>query len=904
MTVRSRSILAALGVAALLLAAFAAAASATPPAPAIKAFEMEPTNTQAGGHPDVRTRVEWQVSNNSPGSCEGKCLAARVVRTDFPAGFIGNPHAAPKCTLTELNQANCPPDSQIGTAVPALGIATPLYNMETRPEQAGEVAFTVPLINSPVLLELFGRTDSDYGLSVSGSTIPQTTFVTSIEITLWGVPADPVHNDLRFITPLEGGGCPPGNCAGVTGVPPGVPATPYLQNPTSCGDPGPGLAEVEFYEGEVATAETSWPATTGCSQLNFNPSQTTKPTTTATDTAAGVDVDLRVPQSISPTTASQSQIKTDVVTLPEGLTLNPGAADGKVACSDTQTAIGTLFAATCPDFAKVGTLELDIAALPAPIPGALYLGEPKPGETYRLVLTADGFATHVKLVGSIVPDPQTGRLTVHFDLPQSPLQDINMHFFGSERGLLATPERCGTFPVENEFVPWDSALGTQHSTSFVTIDSGPDGSACPSGPRPFTPTMSGGAANSTAGAHSPFTLRVDRGDGDQNLAGVSIATPPGFAATLSGVPYCSEAAIAQISATGYSGRSEQAASACPVASQVGTVRATVGPGSRPLTVTGQAYLAGPYKGAPLSLAIVVPAVSGPYDLGNVVVRAALEVDPLTAQVTTVSDPLPRILEGVPLRTRAVEVNLDRPNFAINPTDCSPFSVDGTILGSEGAQSRLSNHFQVSACNELPFAPKLSINLTGGVKRRGHPAIHARLRTSPGEANARGVTVVLPTGELLDNAHLGTVCTKVDFHKGSCPEGAVIGKAEAVTPLLEKPLTGSVYLRSSETKLPDMVIDLKGQIDIELVARIDSVNGGLRTRFLNVPDAPISSFSLDLLGGAKGLLQNSTTLCGKPKKAKVTMAGHNGAESSAKVKLKAACGSKSRAKRHHNSGRNK
>lgn len=892
-----------LGLLAALTAAFVGTAAAEErPDPAITRFEMEPDSTQAGGHPDVKIGIEWQVSNGSIGSCKPKCLAARIVGSEFPTGFIGNPHAAPKCTLTEFSTAACPPDSQIGIAVPALGLATPLYNMETRPDQAGLVAFTAPVIQAPIMLDQFGRTDSDYGLSVRGSAIPQTSFLNSIEFELWGVPASTEHNDLRFITPLEGGACPPGNCAGVTGVPPGIPAVPYLQNPTTCGSPGPGTASVEYYEGANVSAEVPWPATTGCDQLNFNPSQTTKATTTAADTVSGVDVDLKVPQSLSPFTASQSQIKSNTVTLPEGLTLNPGAADGKVACSDALTSIGTLFAAICPDFAKVGTLELDVAALPGPIPGALYLGEPKPGEPYRLVLTADGFATHVKLIGSVKPDPVTGQLTVSFELPQAPLQEINMHFFGSERGFLATPEQCGTYAVKNRFVPWDSALSTQESTSFVTIDSGPNGSACPNGPRPFAPTFAAGAANSTAGMHSPFTLRLNRPDGDQNITGIQVKTPPGFAATVKGVPYCPEAAIAQVTAPGYTGKSEQASSACPVASQVGIVRAGAGPGSRPLIAPGKVYLAGPYKGSPLSFVIVVPGVSGPYDLGNVAVRAAIDVDPTSAQVTTTSDPLPQILEGVPLRTRSLEVVLDRPDFAINPTNCEPFAVDATVAADEGASKQVSNHFQVSACNELAYAPKLTLSFTGGVKRRGHPAIHARLTTSPGEANTRQVTVKLPKGELLDNAHLSNVCTKVDFAKDTCPEGSRIGSAEAVTPLLAEPLRGSVYLRTSSNKLPDMVADLEGQIDVELVGRIDSVREGLRSRFLSVPDAPISSFSLDLLGGSKGLIQNSKSLCGKPKKANVTMVGQNGAMTQSQVKLKAACG-KARSKRT-NSGRSK
>jgi hypothetical protein len=483
------------------------------------------------------------------------------------------------------------------------------------------------------------------------------------------------------------------------------------------------------------------------------------------------------------------------------------------------------------------------------------------------------------------------------NLPQSPLTEFNMHFFGAERGLLATPTQCGTYPVVSTFTPWDEALPNQTSTQFFTIDSGPGGKPCPAATRPFNPAFEATSLGNTAGAHSPFSLDLTRNDGDQNLAGLTVSTPPGFSGTLAGIPYCPDAALSAVASTGYSGLAEQLSSACPAASQVGTAVAGAGAGTRPIYVPGKVYLAGPYKGAPLSLAIVVPAVSGPFDLGNVVVRAALKIDPRDAHVTAISDPFPRIVEGIPLRLRTIRVNLDRSGFTLNPTNCSPLSVNASVTGDQGAVSDLASHFQVSNCSILPFAPKLSLSFRSGVRRRGHPAIHAELSNRSGNANLERIAVTLPKGELLDNAHIGNVCTRVDFVRNACPPASRLGTATVATPLLDKPLTGGAYLRSSSHELPDLALDLEGQVDLEIAARIDSVNGRLRSTFEGVPDVPFSHATLDLVGGSKGLVQNSFSLCARTVRATAAMRGHNDGTSSDRPKLNYSCSSKSRRGRH-------
>ncbi len=911
---RSMPFVLALGVLAALLLASSAQAAIEP---GFTRFEVTPSETQAGGHPDVDVNLDYTQSEESGNSFQG-----RTVAIHWPEGFIGNPHVAPTCTLTEFNQARCPVDSQIGRfellgfGSENQGLFVPLYNMETNPNQAGLLGFTAPLLGFPIFFELSSRTNSDYGLEAKTTPTLRLPF-THFKTTLWGVPADPKHDVYRFQSPLtatgacyegffgpEVVGCPPGTpYVSLTYAKATAPPAPFLDNPTACNVNLTVSGDVEYYGAETQHVETQYPSTTGCQQASFSPSLTAKPTTAETDAASGLDTNLSVPQTQSPVTPSPSELKATTIQLPPGFSINPSAADGKLACPETFTGIGTLLAAECPEFSKIGSLELDVAALPAPIPGAMYLLEPKPGERFRVLIAADGFATHIKLAGVVRADPQTGQLTIAFEhLPQSPLQDFDVHIFGSERGLFATPAKCGTYPVNTSFVPWNDQLATRELVESMTFTSGPGGSPCvnPGQARPFGPRMVAGTENSTAGLHAPFSLTVDRSDGEQSLSGLKVTTPPGFAATLKGVSYCPAAALAQLADPDYSGVTEQNSPSCPAASRVGTAMAGVGSGSHPLYVGGSVYLAGPYKGEPLSLEVVLPAVSGPYDLGVVAVRAAVHIDPATAQVTASSDPLPQIIAGVPLRTRYIRVDLDRPNFALNPTNCDSFQVVGSLLGDEGGAASPTSHYQATNCADLPYEPNLSLKLAGGANRLGHPAIHARFKQQAGESNTRVVQVTLPADEQLDNAHIGTICTRPDFAKNQCPAGSVIGTAEATTPLLDAPLKGKVYLRANPNrKLPDLVADLEGQFSIELDARIDSApSGGLRTTFESVPDAPVSSFALDLLGGSKGLLVNSKSLCGKAKSAKSRLVGQNGAVVNARTKLQTACGKKPRHKRHH------
>jgi hypothetical protein len=868
-------------------------------------FTTQVSTSQAGGHPDVS--MTYKFTNREATFDECQCEDVKILDTHFPTGFIGNPHAVTRCQLDSFARFLCPPASQVGIVDigGGSGLQAPIFNLVPHPGEPGLIGFNVPIVDAPAFVVLHARTGSDYGLDATSSPIFHLLPINELRVHMWGVPAASSHDVNRW--PPEQRICIqqgpyPAPCFG-TPVPAEIAPRPYLQNPTTCGVPLVSSLDAHYYEGTIATAEAPWPTTTGCDLLTFNPSLSALPTTNQADTPAGLDVELSVPQTQSPTVPSPSELKEATVTLPEGFTINPTAADGKEACTDVQGAFGTEAPANCPENAKIGTLTIDSSALPAPIDGAIYLGESKPGDKYRLFLAASGFSTHVKLAGSVRPDPATGRLVVTFpDLPQSPFSEFDMHFFGSERGLMATPTQCGSYEVRARFVPWDGELEAQESTSAFSIDAGPGGSPCPGPVRPFSPTLQAGSADNTASAVTPLKLQVTRRDGDQNLDRLRIDLPPGLVPAPKGVAYCPEPAIAGVAFS--PGLSELAAPSCPVSSLIGTVASGQGAGSKPLHVSGRVYLAGPYNGAPLSILVVVPAVSGPYDLGTVAVRAAAHVDPTTAQVSVASDAIPQIIDGIPLRIRSLQFRIDRPDFTRNPTNCDPFAVGSAITGNQGGLATPSTHFQVANCTDLGFAPRLATRLSGATKRAGHPTLRTVLKTKRGDANISRVSVALPPTTILDNSNIGSSCTRPQLAADSCPANSVYGHAVARTPLLDGPLEGNVYLAAGDNRLPDLVIALRGQIDINLRGRIDTAkNSGIRTTFETVPDAAVESFQLTIPGGKDGLLINSENVCSIKPRATIRMRGQNGKTTSARQRLRTPCGKKlKRAKRHRRAGR--
>lgn len=550
-------------------------------------------------------------------------------------------------------------------------------------------------------------------------------------------------------------------------------------------------------------------------------------------------------------------------------------------------------APACPDSSILGTVQVDTPLLRTPLDGQVILAKQNENPFDSLIamyMVVHGPGFYLKLPGRVDLDPQTGQLTSTFDnTPQLPFEKLHLALRGGPRAALVTPQACGTYQAQVEFLSWATDNPVTQSIP-MTFDQG-----CNNGG--FDPKLNAGSASALGGVFTPFNLQITRSDGETNLSRIEATLPEGVLAKLKGVALCSDAAAATAD--------------CPASSQVGTTTVGAGPGTNPVYVpeAGKAptavYLGDSYKGAPLSLVVKVPAQAGPFDLGTVTVRNALHVDPTTAQVTAKSDPLPQILQGIPIAYRDVRVEINRPNFTINPTNCDPMKVTSVLTSASGQTATPSSPFQVAGCGELGFKPNLQISLKGKMNRTGNPALKAVLKMpKSNQANIAKTTVVLPKSEFIDNSHISNPCTRVQFNANDCPAGSVLGKATAYSPLLDKPLTGPIYFRSNggERELPDLVADLNGQIHVTLVGFIDSVpikgteNSMVRTRFQNVPDAPVSKFVLKLKGGKKGLIENSENLCSFTPKAKVQMTGQNGKTANSSLKLGTSCGRAGKQKR--------
>jgi hypothetical protein len=846
---------------------------------------------------------------NTAGPDEVPDDQVKTIVTDLPPGLVGNPQAIPQCAQSDFPPAynfgtsRCPTDSQVGVAEPGISYAAgykpslhrvAVYNLVPPKGVLARIGF-VELI--PIVIDISLRTDGDYGLKATVVSSSQAVNIYDTAVTIWGVPADSSHDSERFLPGAFG----PGSDGGGSPLPSGVPRIPFMSNPTRCGVESTSALAVDSWQNPGNFLHYTAPepmSFTGCNQLEFQPTIEARPTTNLVDAPSGMEFNLHIPQDKSveahedPDGLVSAHLKDAVVTLPEGMTVNPPSAAVLDACSLAQVGMSAAGVANespiaCPDASILGRATVVTPALDHPLPGVLYLAQQDEnpfGSLLAMYLVIDDpiSGVFVKLPGKVEPDPNTGRLTVSFkDNPQLPVEDLKLSFPGGPHAALKTPGTCGDHTTTSTLTPWSAPEGPIASpASTFTLTNGPAGGACPKAgaqaPNQFSFTA--GTADPTAKAFTPFTLKLSREDGTQQLGALDATLPKGLIGKLAGIPYCSDGALAAAAAK--SGSAELASSSCPATSKVGSVDVGAGAGPTPIYVSGNAYLAGPYKGAPLSLAVVTPAVAGPFDLGTVVVRNALYVDPETAQVHAVSDPLPTILQGIPLNLRSVAIKMDRPDFTLNPTNCNPLAVNGSATSVFNQSTSLSTPFQVDECGSLTFAPKLSLRLKGGTKRSDNPALRAVLQTKNGEANIARTVVALPHSEFLAQNHIKTVCTRVQFAAGAgngaeCPPGSIYGKATALTPLLDKPISGPVYLRSSSNPLPDLVAALHGQIDVDLVGRIDSKNGGIRTTFDSVPDAPVTKFVLEMQGGKKGLLENSRNLCKSTNRASVQMDAQNG-----------------------------
>jgi hypothetical protein len=875
--------------------------------PGIPGFGISPyaedgtAETLAGGHPHVMT-VNLAFSTQNLGVVQGTDGGVHDIYFYLPHGAIVNPTATPRrCAEVQLEAYSCPANSQngvinVGTSVgvPTVG-REPLYNMEPAPGHASNFGFVV--VAYPVHIE-GGVRAGDYTEMTETKGIPDLFAKPSMstQVLLWGDPSAPTFDYARVST---FGDCSEPPCP--------VPEqdTPALTMPTSCSEAPVGSAEAfswEHPDGPPAVREDVMRdasgneiGTTGCAGLEFKPTLKARPTTSTADSPSGLEVDLGVPQTDSLSERATAHLRKTVVTLPEGLVVNPSGANGLAGCSsaqigiDTSTAVPNGNPVTCPDASRIGSVEVNSVLVDHPLPGSVYVATPHDNPFNSLlaiyaVIDDKPSGTLIKLPGHVVPDPSTGRLVATFDNnPQLPFSHFKLNFFGGAHGVLRTPATCGNYSTTSEMTPWSAPDTGPPATpkDDYSISTPPAGGSCAAS-LPNNPSLDAGVVSPVAAKYSPFVLHLRRGDGSQQISSFTTKLPPGLTGRLAGTAECSDAALAAAAAK--TGTQEQASPSCPASSHLGSVVAGAGAGPSPYYAHGDAYLAGPYKGAPLSLAVVTPAVAGPYDLGTIVVRAALRVNGATGQITAESDPIPSILQGIPLDVRSIDLQLDRPNFSLTGTSCDPSSFEGSALSTLGQIAPLSSRFQLGECQGLAFKPKLGIRLFGSTTRGGHPALKGTVTMPAGGANIAEASVALPHSEFLDQSHIGTVCTRVQFAEGdgngsNCPAASIYGTATATSPLVDYTLEGNVYLRSSTNKLPDLVVALHGppsqSIAVDAVARIDSVNGGIRSTFEGVPDLPVSSFVLSMQGGKKGLLQNSTNICKATNKATALIAAQNG-----------------------------
>jgi hypothetical protein len=909
--------------------------------------------TAAGSHPQQYTvnfgfPSEVESANGLTGAGH-----PRYISSELPRGLLGDPAATPVlCTEAQLiSHASCPDESQIGlfdltTLFGQKGLTdvltSPVYNMVPPPGSPGEIAFNAAGIGFFIHLLAGVRTDGDYGIEVAGKDILAVTAAPlfHLQIQTWGDPSSESHDAIRGKCSL-GGTCPvaPQKTAFLT-MPSDCSGQPLIHSVKAATWEAPTLFKERQYES--ADLEGNPVSDDGCNGLDFEPTIEAQPTTNLAESPSGLNAHLHQPQNLDLEGRSTAAAKEVKVTLPEGMTLNPSAADGLSSCSSSQIGLLTAIGQSpvhfdkslpaCPEAARLGSaevaspvlarhdaehkLELDPETgkpIPDPLKGSVYLASPfdNPFDSLLAVyITVEEPQTGLvaKLPGKIAADPNTGQLVTTFsEGPELPIEDVRLHFFGGARSPLITPPLCGDHTIAALLTPWSSPEGKDVSAtdSFAT-SAFPGGGNCPTsaGAAPNSPSFAAGTLAPQAGAYAPFVLKLGREDGSQRFSGIDTTLAPGLIGKLAGLTQCTEAQISAAKAreAPNMGAVELAHPSCPASSQLGTVDVSAGAGPTPLHVQGKAYLSGPYKGAPISLAVITPAVAGPFDLGTVVLRVALQINAASAQVHGVSDPFPRLLEGVPLDVRGASLKLDRPNFTLNPTSCDPMAIVGNAATFAGGIASLRSPFQVGGCSTLGFKPKLALSLIGGgTKRGGHPAFNATYTPRPGDANTKGLVVRLPRSAFLDQAHIRTICTRVQFAARACPAGAQYGFVKAWTPLLEDPLEGPVWLRSSEHKLPDLVFDLHGQIDVEVASRIDSVNGGIRARIESAPDAPLTKVLLHMQGQKKGLIINSRDICQGSNKADIELDAQNGKFYDLRPQLKAKCG---KSHKRHGHGRGK
>jgi hypothetical protein len=903
--------------------------TSSPPA-GISSFATHASRTQAGGHPDIVTTFwsnthEDQSQIPSPSNAFNPFLVpgyfvpngdgpANVVLT-LPNGLIGNPTTIPRCPraafldVSPAEEDKCPADTQVGAgtffinsqsfAVSEFGfthlgyrvVQGAIFNLEPSDGEPARLGIAIPIGKG-----LAGTTRVQVGLTASaadGYAVTATTndinndfkqnqvSLDGFRLTLWGVPADASHDQMRgkCLFDIEDNEVQ-------ASCPSDQPRVPFIENPTDCSAAPVTTLRTDFYDDPgsflTSTSQATGPdgqpiaAGTGCEQVPFEPSLEVQPDNTRAGAPAGLNVDLKVPQSSEPEGIGSSELRKAVVTLPAGMSISPSAAAQPLgACSDAQFGAGSDAPAQCPAGSAIGTTEVITPLLSGPLTGKVYLGEPleqtdpSSGQMYRVFQEIQGFGLDVKVEGRVAADPLTGQLTATFEgLPEVPFGEFKLRFRGGPNAVLSNPQACGTYTTTSQLTPFSGNPPATPSSPFTTSA---DGSGAPcSASQPFGPGVSLWGTSGQAGAYSSVSVAVTRPDGQGYLSSIAAHLPPGLLGNVASVPLCPAANVS--------------AGSCPASSRIGGVEATAGPGGDPLQLPGTVYLGEGFGSYPFSLSVVVPAVAGPYNLGNVTVRVGIQVNN-DGSVSVQSDPLPTILDGIPIQLRGVTVTLDRPGFTFNPTSCAPLSLTSTLRSLAGALASPSAPFQVGGCGYLPFKPSFKVSTQAKTSKANGASLDVQVAQKPGEANIHRVDVQLPLALPSRLTTLQKACSEAQFaaNPAGCPEGSDVGTATAVTPILSVPLTGPAYLVShAAAAVPDLVIVLQGEgVTIDLTGNTDIKKGITFSRFETVPDAPISSFQLSLPEGPHSILgvnlpaNANGSMCGQTLAMPTTIVGQSG-----------------------------
>lgn len=884
--------------------------------------------TQAASHPYSATTT-FTVPVLGPFETDGQ---VKDVLVDLPPGFVANPSATPsRCTASQLYETGlgdqCPPSAQVGTSFTYLplgpGFTVPqnfsgVYNMVPPPGYPALLGLVVQA--QPVFLFPEVRSNGDYGLTVRAQNISQLVPIAGASVTVWGVPGDPSHDTDRGTAAATGDpNLPDGHCSDPqkpaecrNAWPNGVRHTAFVTNPSDCAAgpltttlradswQEPGNFITKAFDRDTNGNLTS---VSECGRVPFDPQVSIQPTSHQPDAPTGLEVSISVsPDGLNnPDGLAQAPLKRAVLTLPDGMTVSPAGAAGLGACGPAQVGLHSLKdprgPGGCPSEAKIGTVEVDTPLLEQPLEGEVYVASQQDnpfGTLLALYIVARGPGVIVKLPGRVDPDPVTGRLTATFDNnPQLPFSQLTVRLKGGPHGPLANPPDCGMKTASADLSPW-SADDPNHPVSgeirtrsdAIIID-------CP-GMGGFQPLFDAGTAQPVSGAFSPFTVRTERSDREEYLQGLDVRMPGGLIASLKGVDTCPS----DLADQGTPGT-------CPVGSKIGTVTVGAGPGSDPYFIEGSVYLTGRYKDGPYGVSVQVAAKAGPFDLGVVKVRAALEVDPEDAHVTVKADPLPTILEGIPLRLRSINVDVDRPRFVSNPTSCAGKEIGAAIVSTFGSIFQAERRFKADGCRALAFSPTLGMRLTGTdqVRDGSHPGLRVRLSQHARQANLKTLRVKLPLSLALDPANAAGLCEFAEGQKRNpeCPESSIVGSAVAVTPVLNRPLKGPVYFvkgiridkRSGRQirTLPTLLMKLRGDVAINIRQKTSVEGNRLVATTAATPDAPVSRFDVSLTGGKHGILVASGKrgVCGEKQVARVESESQSGRRRDFAVRMVTGCG---------------